>query len=86
MGNRAFCPISPRCFPDASAVTPKIKNSMESFAFETQVRKEHANLLKKEQTAWEKRKQKLQEERLLCKTAAETKANVSQVGLYLVAV
>ncbi|OXG19615.1 hypothetical protein C366_02470 [Cryptococcus neoformans Tu401-1] len=63
---------------ERTLTTPKIKNSMESFAFETQVRKEHANLLKKEQTAWEKRKQKLQEERLLCKTAAETKANVSQ--------
>ncbi|KIR36449.1 hypothetical protein I352_01398 [Cryptococcus deuterogattii MMRL2647] len=63
---------------ERTLTTPKIKNNMEAFAFETQVRKEHANLLKKEQTAWENQKQKLQEERLLCKTAAETKANVSQ--------
>lgn len=66
---------------ERTLTTPKIKNNMEVFALETQVRKEHANLLKKEQTAWENQKQKLQDERLLCKTAAETKANVSQVSL-----
>ena len=66
---------------DHTLSTAKLRADMESTSGENEERKRFASALKKANTAWEGEKKKLTEARVLCKCAAETKANKELVRI-----
>ncbi|WVW84100.1 hypothetical protein I302_106129 [Kwoniella bestiolae CBS 10118] len=65
-------------FAERTLSSPKIRADMEYFVPENEIRRKHASAIKKETSMMETRKKKLNEARLKCKTAAETKAHKEQ--------
>ncbi|WVQ67296.1 uncharacterized protein L199_005491 [Kwoniella botswanensis] len=62
-------------FAERTLSTPKIRSDMEYFVPENDMRRKHASAIKKEMNTMESKKKKLNEARLKCKTAADTKAH-----------
>lgn len=60
---------------DRALATPELRADLESTSGEGEERRRHAGQMKSEMAAWETRRKKLDEARLRCKSAAETKAN-----------
>ncbi|WWC62148.1 uncharacterized protein I303_104740 [Kwoniella dejecticola CBS 10117] len=67
-------------FADRTLSTPKIRGDTESFVPENDMRRKHASAIKKETLTMEAKKKKLNEARLKCKTAADTKANKEETA------
>jgi len=65
---------------DRAALTPTIRAEMESTTGESEARRLHASSTKKANADWEAQKKKLGAERVLCKTATETKNNKAKAS------
>lgn len=65
---------------DRAALTPVVRDEMESTAGESEARRVHAAATKKANSEWDTKKKKLGEERVVCKTATETKNNKTKVS------
>lgn len=68
---------------ERSLSTKAIRAELDGNSGETEARKIHTAVTKSENAEWDDKKKKLAEERVLCKNAAQTKANQNKVAYAL---